>query len=232
MRSNRLTSDCDTSIFDTGSSDIWVSSPDCGPLDGCVHPTKYDEGGIDLRVTVPLDYFLGSVSGVIFKDDVTIAGLTSVNQTFISVTSAAGDSNMHADGVCGMAFSTLAQDNGITFFENLIASGAVEKDEFSFYLGRLASGTGDDSQLTLGGRDSTKYTGPFIIVPVISDSHWAVALDDIKIHGLIAGPDTGGVAVIDTGTSLIFASPTAAEQIMSQIPGSMVVPGMYATSYN
>lgn len=173
---------------------------------------------------VPLDYFSASVSGGVYTDDVTIAGLTSVNQTLVSVTWAAGFSYLDADGICGMAFSALARANGTTFFENLIASGGVETDELSFYLGRLASGIGNDSGLTLGGRDSTKYTGPFITMPVISDSEWKVALDDVKVHGLTAGLDTGGAALIDTGTSLIYAPRAAAEQIMSQIPGSIVIP--------
>lgn len=110
-----------------------------------------------------MDYVLGSVSGGKYVDDVTIAGLRSVNQTLISVTSATGFSHDDADGMCDMGLSARDQDNGTaTFFENLVASGAVAKDEFSFYLGRLASGTGNDSELTLGGRDSTRYTGPFI----------------------------------------------------------------------
>lgn len=110
------------------------------------------------------------------------------------------------------------------FFENLVASGAVEKDEFSFYLGRLASGTGNDSELTLGGRDSTRHTGPFITVPVISKKHWLVALENVTVNGLVGGLDTSGVALIDTGTVLITASSTTAEGIISQIPGGLTIP--------
>lgn len=176
-------------------------------------------------MTVPLEYMEGSAFGHIYVDDVTIAGLRSVNQTLISVTSAAGFEDKYVDGVCGMALSASPEDNGTTtFFENLVASGAVEKDEFSFYLGRLASGTGNDSELTLGGRDRTKHTGSFITVPVVSKTEWKVALDNITVNGLVAGLNTPGVATIDTGTSFIFAPLTAAEEIMSQIPGSLTIP--------
>lgn len=168
-----------------------------------------------------------------YVDDVTIAGLKSVNQTLISVTSATGFSETDADGVCGMAFSAAARDKDTTFFENLVASGAVKKDEFGFYLGRFASGTGNDSELTLGGRDSTKYTGSFVTVPVTSGPGWQIALDNVKVHGLVAGSHTKGQAVIDTGTSLFLAPPAAAEEIMSQIPGSLAIPLQHAdrTSY-
>ncbi|KAG6360358.1 hypothetical protein INS49_011416 [Diaporthe citri] len=208
-------------IFDTGSSDIWVPSPGCGPLDGCVHSNKYDGGGIDLQTTVPSGYLTASVSGDIYVDDMTIAGLKSANQTLMAIKSATGFSNLDADGICGMAFSFLAKGNAITFFENLVASGAVEKDEFSFYLGRLASGTGSDSEMVLGGRDSTKYTGPFVTLPVVSETYWQVDLDNVKVRGLVAGLHTKGQAAIDTGTPMIIAPPAAAREIMSQIPGSL-----------
>ncbi|KAH8770105.1 aspartyl protease [Diaporthe sp. PMI_573] len=210
-------------IFDTGSSDIWVPGPGCSWLDGCPHSTKYDEGGIDLEGTVRMNYMSGTASGGKYVDDVTIAGLKSVNQTFLSVTSTA-DLDTGADGVIGMGFSAIAQDKGTTFFENLVASGAVEKDEFSFYLGRATSCTADDSELAIGGRDSTKHTGSFITVPVTSRGYWLVALDNMKVNGHIAGPNTEGQAAIDTGSSTITAPHIAAKQIMSQIPGSLAIP--------
>ena len=170
-----------------------------------------------------MNYMSGTASGGKYVDDVTIAGLKSVNQTFLSVTSTA-DLDTDADGVIGMGFSAIAQDKGTTFFENLVASGAVEKDEFSFYLGRATSGTADDSELTIGGRDSAKHTGSFIIVPVTSRGYWLVALDNMKVNGHIAGPNTEGQAAIDTGSSTITAPHIAAKQIMSQIPGSLAIP--------
>lgn len=173
---------------------------------------------------MPSGYITVSVSGDIYEDDVTIAGLKSLNQTLIAIKSATGFSALNADGICGMAFSALAKGNAATFFENLVASGAVEKDEFSFYLGRLASGTGSDSELVLGGRDSTKYTGSFVTLPVVSETYWQVDLDNVKVRGLVAGLHTKGQAAIDTGTSMIIAPQAAAKEIMSQIPGSLHIP--------
>lgn len=173
---------------------------------------------------MPLGYLTASVSGDIYEDDVTIAGLKSVNQTLVAIKSATGLSELDADGICGMAFSALSKANAATFFENLVASGAVEKDEFSFYLGRLASGTGSDSELVLGGRDSTKYTGSLITLPVVSETYWQVDLESVKVHGLVAGEYTKGQAAIDTGTPMIIAPKVAAKEIMSRIPGSLPLP--------
>lgn len=214
---------CAHSIFDTGSADIWVPNQECDALDGCPNPTKYDEGGTDLQDNAHLRYLKGATTGALYVDDVTIAGLKSFDQTLLSVNSSTNFPNVTADGIVGMAFSTIAQTRAATFFENLIASGAVEEDEFSFYLGRAASGTANDSELTLGGRDSTKYYGYFHTVPVTStNGHWQVALDYVEVHGLLAGQSAQ--AVIDTGTSTILAPSAAAKEIMSRIPGSVSIP--------
>lgn len=220
-----LTSYYAPSIFDTGSPDIWVPNLECGALEGCRNPTKYDQGGTDLHKTARLDYMKGTAYGALYTDDVTVAGLRLFNQTLLSVNSSASVSSGAADGLAGMGFSGAAGSNGATFFENLVASGAVEKDEFSFYLGRAASGTANESQLTLGGRDSSKYYQRFITVPVDSTlGYWQVALDDVRVNGRPAGPHSAEwSAMIDTGTSFILAPQTAAEEIMSQIPGSQSI---------
>ena len=91
-------------------------------------------------------------------------------------------------------------------------------------MGRLASGTEDDSEMTLGGRDSTKYTGSFTTVPVTSETYWQVALDKVTVDGTIAGVNTKGQAAIDTGTTVVLAPTTAAKEIMNKIPKTFGIP--------
>lgn len=185
---------------------------------------KYDEGGESLGTNTTIEYGSGSTEGANWIDDVTVAGLTSPNQTFFAATNAVGFIELDADGIIGMAFSSIAQDNGTTFMENLIAQGTVDANEFSFYLGRVASGTEDDSELTLGGRDSTKYTGDFVTVPVSSETYWQVALDRVTVNGKSGGINTPGQAAIDTGTTLFVAPTTAAKEIMAKIPNALGFP--------
>ncbi|KAI1849147.1 hypothetical protein JX265_012780 [Neoarthrinium moseri] len=207
-------------IFDTGSADAWVPGPSCTKARGCTHTTKYDQGGRDLGTKTSIQYGSGSTEGENYVDDLTIAGLTSKSQTLISVTTAAGFTQVDADGLVGMGFSSIAQDNGTTVFENLIAQGTVQADEFSFYLGRVSEKTGRNSQLTLGGRDSTKYKGNFVTVPVSSQTYWQVALDGVKVGGKkVAG--TAGQAAIDTGTTILLAPTAVAKAVFDAIPGSI-----------
>lgn len=186
---------------------------------GLTNESSY-RGGIPLGTNTSITYGSGSTSGVNYADDVTVAGLTSPNQTLISVSTAVGFTELDADGIIGMAFTSIAQDKGTTFMENLIAQGSVTADEFGVYLGRIASGTEDDSELTLGGRDSTKYTGDFVTVPVSLQEYWQIALDRVTVDGKTGGLDTPGQAAIDTGTTVVLAPTTAAKEIMNKIPGT------------
>ncbi|KAG8160486.1 hypothetical protein KVR01_010022 [Diaporthe batatas] len=204
-----------------------VGSYDGKPQDfqGCDNPTKYDQGGTALNKTAHLEYQKGTASGSSYTDVVTIGGLKSFNQTILSVNSTESISGGPVDGLVGMGISVDSQST--TFFENLIASGAVEDDEFSFYLGRVVSGTANDSELTLGGRDSKKYYHNFTTVPVLEPivGFWLVKLDNVMVNGRPAGPHSAALpAAIDTGSSAIVAPHAVAEEIMSQIPGSISFP--------
>ena len=144
-------------------------------------------------------YGSGMVEGNNYIDDLTVAGLTATGQGIVSLTTAEGFSGQPSDSLLGMGFSTIAQSGFPTFFENLIAQNQVTTPEFSFYLGRSQSNTQSQSELTLGGRDSSKFTGTFTQVPVTEPGYWQVALDGVTVGSTSAGPTTAGQAAIDTG---------------------------------
>lgn len=207
--------------FDTSTSDIWVYGPGCAAYFTC-QTTVYDEGGTSLGTTTSATYSWGTADGTNYVDDVTVAGYTSPNQTLFSVDYSYAFPD-YADGVLGLAFSSLAQDHGTTFFENLIAQGAIDTQEFGFYLGRFASGTQYDSEITLGGRDSTKYTGSFTTIPVTSETFWQVDIGSVTVAGALPGVNTGSQAAFDTESVIITAPLLAAQEIMNKIPGSFPI---------
>lgn len=163
--------------FDTGSSDLFVPGPNCGTSQGCTGTTKYNQQGQAEGNTTSITYGSGSVSGANYFDTVTVAGLTAQHQNVISLTTATGFSGSAAEGLMGMAFQSIANSKQPPFFFNLINQGKVNPTEFSFYLGRAQSNTQGKSQLTLGGRDESLYTGATTAVPVTSQTYWQVAID-------------------------------------------------------
>ncbi|KAL6716122.1 hypothetical protein ACLMJK_005688 [Lecanora helva] len=213
--------------FDTGSSDILVPGPLCTPQNGCTRSTHYSNTGHLLTPTASTTYGGGTAHGSIYSDAVTVANLTVPTQSLLSVTSApffaTGDSNY--DGLFGMAFTGASGSSSVTFVENLLAAGDLPAHEFSFYLGRAFNGTtGQQSELTLGGRDGTKYIGTPLHIPVVNQTAWLVALTSITIDSTSAGPAINGLAGIDTGTSFIVVPQSALAPIFNLIPGAKAIP--------
>nr|POF02597.1 aspartic protease [Quercus suber] len=213
--------------FDTGSSDTFVPGPACGTAQGCVGTTHYDLGGKDEGNTTTITYGSGQVSGENYLDDVTVAGKKATGQNVISLSQAAGFSNSDSNSLMGMGFQSIAQSKQPPYFKTLIDQGQVSTPEFSFYLGRAASNTGANSELTLGGRDSSKFTGAVTKVPVTMPGYWQVALDQVLVNGKAGALDTlatKGQAAIDTGTTLILGPLAATTSIFARIPGALPVP--------
>lgn len=96
--------------------------------------------------------------------------------------------------------------------------------EFSFYLGRAASGTSQRSSLCLGCADPTHYTGPVTKVPVTVPAYWQIVLNAITVSGVSAGPPTRGQAIIDTGTTLVLAPTAAAAAVFALVPDAFPIP--------
>lgn len=111
--------------FDTGSSDIFIPGPQCTSDEGCPFNKKYDEGGISQNRATTVQYGSGVAVGDEYTDSISVAGLTVLNQGFISLTQASGFNTSNSDGLLGMGFTSLADSGFTTFFENLMSQGKV-----------------------------------------------------------------------------------------------------------
>ncbi|CAK4030641.1 Aspartic protease [Lecanosticta acicola] len=210
--------------FDTGSSDTFVPGPQCGTAQGCSGSTKYDQSGTDEHNTTTITYGSGMVMGENYYDDVTIAGLTATHQNIISLTNAQGFSGTGADSLMGMGFESIAQSKQPPYWMTLLNEGNLSPSEFSFYLGREKSNTQSKSEMTLAGRDSSRYTGSFTNVPVTQQGYWQVAIDGMSVGNGAAVAGSAGQAAIDTGTTLILAPTAAVASLITQIPGAVPLP--------
>merc|ERR1712050_231795 len=108
----------------------------------------------------------------------------------------------------------------------------VEKNQFAFFLttckppGKSGGEEScDGSQLTLGGVDSTKFSGDITWVPepVIQKAlgYWLVKAEGFKIgSSTIAAcstPLVGCPMVVDTGTSIVVVPPTEFQKVNQTI---------------
>jgi len=176
--------------------------------------STYSANGTIFNIT----YASGPVSGFLSEDTVTVAGLSVPSFTFAQITDASGLGAAYSlgkfDGILGMAFQTISVDGIPPWFQALVGDHGVSKSVFGLYLADSDSVTGE---LTIGGYDSSHFTGSLTWVPLSSATYWEVALTEMQING--GSVTSVKKAVLDSGTSLL-AGPTAEVKKIAALVGA------------
>ncbi|XP_073825756.1 lysosomal aspartic protease-like [Musca autumnalis] len=208
-------------LFDTGSSNLWVPVAPCSYNDvACQNHNTYDPSASSTYVAngefFSIVYGTGSLTGYLLQDTVTVEGLTIENQVFAGATSEPGNTFTDApfDGILGMAFANIAQDQVVPPFYNMYSQGLLDANLFSFYLTRDGS-SNNGGELILGGVDPNHYSGDFTYVPVSQEGYWQFEMTSGVVNGVNICNNCQGVA--DTGTSLIAVPVDQYENIQAAI---------------
>ncbi|XP_065289393.1 lysosomal aspartic protease-like [Dermacentor albipictus] len=196
-------------IFDTGSANLWVPSSNCPDTqDGCKDKRKYNSAqsstykkdGRKFRI----EYGSGIVEGI-YSTDVLSVGNGKVNaQTFAEATKAQGAIFKAAkfDGLLGLGYPALAEDNVLPVFDNMIKQNLLPQPVFSVYLNRNPKAS-PGGEIYFGGIDSKRYTGAITYTSVTKKSYWQFKMQGMQVKkdkNFCAG---GCDAVVDTGSSFI-----------------------------
>jgi len=213
-------------IYDTGSSNLWVSDIKPGILSS---HHRYDHSKSSTYVAngtvFSIRYASGPVSGFFSHDTVKIGEVSVPNYLFAEVNNTKGLGPAYAvgkfDGISGMGLSGISVDGVQTPLQALVASGKLDEPAFAFYLG---SG-GAKGELVLGGVDPAHYTGEFTYQNVIDmvpgrKGYWEIPMDDVKING--KSMTSTRKAIVDSGTSLM-AVPTADIKEIAKLVGAKTV---------
>jgi cathepsin D len=215
-------------VFDTGSSNLWVPSSQCNFFNvACWTHNRYYSSESSTYVangtSFAIEYGSGSLSGFLSQDTLDIGGLKVKNQVFAEATSEPGITFVLAafDGILGMAFESISVDQVTPVFYNLIAQKLIQQAQFGFWL----SGNPDASvggELTLGGTDSSHYTGSFTYVPLVSKTYWEFKMDLLTMGNTTYAKSINAIA--DTGTSLL-AGPTDVVTQINEALGATIILG-------
>ncbi len=201
-------------IFDTGSANFWVNSKLCDD-DSCLEHASYDHNRSSDYKT--LGYYLevqfgtGGLNGQINEDSVSLGGVQIKNQPVGEITDQIGQ--VFADGkfsgILGLGFPSMAAYNLSPVFDSMMNQKLLEKNIISFY---YSLNPLEQSEITIGGVDSSKFQGPITYVDVIQglEYYWLIKVDDIRLGKQSLGVcgDEGCRAAVDTGTSLLTAPST------------------------
>jgi len=129
------------------------------------------------------------------------------------------------DGILGFGYPQISVNGMTPFFQAALNSGAIKEAKFAFSLAKDATAT-SGGELTLGGVDSTKYTGDFTYTPVTTKGYWQFALDKVTLGGDSVSSATKAIA--DTGTSLLAIPKDQVAAITAKLPGLTKMPtGQY-----
>jgi len=192
-------------VLDTGSSNLWVPSSECGSI-ACYLHTKYDSSSSSTfkknGTSFEIRYGSGSLSGFVSQDVMTIGDLKIKDQIFAEATEEPGLAFAFGrfDGILGLGYDTISVNKIPPPFYSMIDQGLLDEPVFAFYLSD--TNNGDDSEATFGGIDESHYTGKITTIPLRRKAYWEVDLDAITFGDSTAELENTGV-ILDTGTSLI-----------------------------
>jgi len=215
-------------ILDTGSSNLWVPSQQCGSI-ACYLHTKYDSSASSTYQkngsSFEIRYGSGELSGFVSKDTLTIGDLTVKGQVFAEATEEPGLAFAFGrfDGILGLGYDTISVNGIVPPFYEMVNQKLLDEPVFAFYLGDAED---DDSEVTFGGVNKDHYTGDITTIPLRRKAYWEVDLDSISFGDATAQLDNTGV-ILDTGTSLIVLPSTLAELLNKEMGAKKGYNGQY-----
>ena len=218
-------------VLDTGSSNLWVPSEECGSI-ACYLHQKYDHSSSSTYkkngTKFAIQYGSGSLEGYVSQDTLFIGDLEIKHQDFAEATSEPGLAFAFGrfDGILGLGYDTISVDGIVPPFYNMLDQGLFDEPVFAFYIGDTNK-DGDDSVATFGGIDKSHYKGDMVKIPLRRKAYWEVDLDAITFGKETAEMDNTG-AILDTGTSLIALPSTLAELLNKEIGAKKGFNGQYS----
>jgi len=218
-------------VLDTGSSNLWVPSSECGSI-ACYLHQKYDHSSSSTYKkngsAFEIRYGSGELSGYVSQDTVTIGDLTIKDQLFAEATAEPGLAFAFGrfDGILGLGYDRISVNGIPPPFYKMIDQGLVDEPVFAFYLSDTSEGE-DTSEVTFGGINKAHYSGEITYIPLRRKAYWEVSLDAITFGKSTAEIENTGV-ILDTGTSLIALPTTMAELLNKEIGAKKGYNGQYS----
>lgn len=216
-------------ILDTGSSNLWVPSAECGSI-ACYLHQKYDHSESSTYKqngsSFAIRYGSGSLEGYVSQDTFAMGDLTVKNQVFAEATSEPGLAFAFGrfDGILGLGYDTISVNHITPPFYEMVNQGLLDEPLFAFYLSN--TNDGDESEAMFGGVNKAHYKGDMVKIPLRRKAYW-----EVELAGMSFGDESvefeGTGAILDTGTSLIALPSDLAELLNKEIGAKKSFNGQY-----
>jgi len=104
------------------------------------------------------------------------------------------------DGICGLAYDSIAQNNNTPLIYSLKNAGSIEKAVVTFNLSHVDH----KSEMTIGGDIPDMRDSEYTFHDVIDQKYWMIKVDQILVGDKVVVTDMNGI--VDTGTSLMVGN--------------------------
>jgi len=174
-------------VFDTGSTNIWVSSDLCerGPCakEGRMrynHTRSLTFAYPKNPAQLTVEFGTGKLVGPTGVDDFHIGPFSVFQQTFGMIQNQNGSvfEDVPFEGILGLAFPAMSANRAKPFFDTVIDQRALQKNEFAFYFSR---DTPSANAIFWGGVEPGFYKGQIEYFAVTDPYYWAVDLHAFKV---------------------------------------------------
>lgn len=207
-------------LIDTGSASTWMMSDTCTSAVCTMHNTfgKTDSDTLNVSTTPwSVAYGTGSVSGVIGKDSVAFAGLSTPLSFGLASNVSDEFRSYPIDGILGLGRPQSSSLKTPTLMESLVSQKLIKSNLFAVNLQRHSDGS-NDGVVTFGDWDKSKFDGDLSWINSVSGSDlWEIPISDAAVDNN-AGKFVGKTAIIDTGTSMILLPADDATKLHSLFP--------------
>ncbi|CAK8694029.1 unnamed protein product [Clavelina lepadiformis] len=229
-----------TVIFDTGSSNLWVPSAECHKTDvACMTHQKYKHAAsstyMENGTRFAIAYGTGSLDGYCSEDTVQIGGVSSRKQIFAEALDEPGLTFVAAkfDGILGMGYPSISVNGIKPVFNQMFDQGALQKNQFSFYLNRDESAK-EGGELYLGGVDPERFGGEFTYHPVTVQGYWQIKMSGVSVADSAGTSACNGgcQAIVDSGTSLVAGPAEDVQNLQIAIGAVEIQPGLFTVECN
>lgn len=211
------------------ASNLW-----CGAQSQCEPSSTGQSTGSSVQV----GYGSGSFSGTEYTDNVSFGGLTVQGQSVGAASQSSGFNGV--DGIIGFgpvdltANTVDGADQVPTFMDNLYSQGSISSEVLGVSFRPESGSDSDDTngELTLGGTDSSKYSGSITYFNTLQSgqaaSYWGISIASFTYGSTTLASSATGI--VDTGTTLIYIPTKAYNKLLSAAGGSADQSGLTAFS--
>ncbi len=216
--------------IDTGSSDLWVNTPNSSYCKSrrspCAAAGTYNANSSSTYSYVDSSFNISYVDGSGASGDYVTDNLVISSATIKSLQFGIGYKSDSSEGVLGVGYQVNEVQAGLsgTTYANLpakmAADGLIASNAYSLWLNDLDSSTGN---ILFGGVDTEQFHGTLATLPVEpvgnSYSEFLITLTSISLAGTAIASNQKVAILLDSGTSLTYL-PNAITSAIYQAVGA------------